>query len=139
MIDYHINNYVDIINRSQPIHMPMGVRLRIATIGISEVELYKKNPAFEENMRKVYIRDLCGIPLTPELLVMAGFVKDGTWWGDGIYYYGNGLIDIRFGSEEIPYKLDTVFFGQQEMPVTYLHQLQNLYQSLTGSELNIQL
>jgi hypothetical protein len=65
------------------------------------------------------------IPLTPEIMVMAGFGKGG----EG-FYYKNG----------IEYNLDEQLLeGIGDVPLQYVHQLQNLYFALTGQELTINL
>ncbi len=75
------------------------------------------------------------IPLTPEILEKAGFVKkvgDITTWGlDGV---------SLMKSKEVPGSY--VLCGMIKRYLTrlhYLHQLQNLYFALTGQELNIEL
>ncbi len=87
------------------------------------------------------LNEILPIPLTPEILEKAGFVKDDFWWGDGIEYYKLHPFDVRFGNEtdKNENELDTFFFGQEEMPVVYLHQLQNLYFAIVGKELTISL
>ncbi len=87
------------------------------------------------------------VPLTPEVLEKCGFNKDPEWWGDLISYYNRKIegvedigpsIDIRFGNEESDLEeLDALFIGQQDFKrIKYLHQLQNLYFTLTGEELD---
>ncbi len=72
-----------------------------------------------------FTHDLQPIPLTPEIMVMAGFGKGG----EG-FYYKNG----------IEYNLDEQLLeGIGDVPLQYVHQLQNLYFALTGQELTIDL
>jgi len=79
--------------------------------------------------------DLEPIPLTPEILEKCGFEKNED--GDDGYYYdlsANGILFIegdKKGYCEV--FLDMI----EEVRVRYLHQLQNLYFSLTGQELNV--
>lgn len=81
------------------------------------------------------------IPLTPEVLTeWCGFAKDEFWWGDGINYFGNGVVDVCFGNEEVSDILDGVYFGQDKIPgIIHLHQLQNLTYFLTGQEMEVRL
>lgn len=79
-------------------------------------------------------KDLEGIPLTEELLVKAGFENKH----NGSYFELNGIGLI------IGYAVDGSFvtgnsFGSRHCHFWYLHQLQNLYFALTGTELTIKL
>lgn len=70
------------------------------------------------------------IPLTPEILEMAGFeVPDG--YNDTVLYKDGIMIDFHLGE----YKLRE----NNRIKLKYLHQLQNLYFALTGEELEIKL
>jgi len=76
-------------------------------------------------------RDIEPIPLTPELFEKYGFVESSdmpqgyrTWYNSVyIYWHKN---DVGF------YKV-----GQHSIKIYYLHELQNVYFSLTGKELKI--
>lgn len=83
--------------------------------------------------------DYKAIPLTPEILEKAGFVKTtqsgyvgyvlddfeiSATGGDGLYYSASNREETN---------------NQPYVNLTYLHQLQNLYFALTGEELNIEL
>lgn len=67
------------------------------------------------------------IPITEDWLIKFGFESDGIeWWDgiiclgifkDGIYYLPTESLDYRVGQE-----------------IKYVHQLQNLYFALTGSD-----
>ena len=73
-------------------------------------------------------KEIEGIPLTEEWLEKFGFVFDGImWWDkDG---FGYSFIDQRCSHEH----KENVF---NELPFyQYIHQLQNLYHSLTGEDL----
>jgi hypothetical protein len=86
-------------------------------IDISDLECISENS-------KIY----SGIQLTKDYLKSFGFESDGIeWWDgviclgiykDGIYYMPTENIYYRIGNE-----------------IKYVHQLQNLYYSITGSEL----
>jgi hypothetical protein len=70
------------------------------------------------------------IPLTPEILEAAGFEhnpKSELWINWVICFDKNLQCFISIGREE------------QDIEINYLHQLQNLYFSLTGTELKVSL
>lgn len=80
------------------------------------------------------------IPLTPEILEKAGFVK--------YQYGGNNQFEgykVRWSKDSIYGFLtsDNIFallgFERRHQNIKYLHQLQNLYFALTGEELEINL
>lgn len=68
------------------------------------------------------------IPLTSEILEACGFRKD-TW---GLWIQEGWALDEVNG--EFQYPLKNSYVG-----LKYLHQLQNLYYALTGSELTVNL
>jgi hypothetical protein len=78
------------------------------------------------------------IPLTPEILEKAGFVKDNEFLNDT--YFTQYLVQLndRFGISNY----QDGWYCRDIMPnleIEYLHQLQNLYFALTGEELTIDL
>lgn len=94
---------------------------------------------FDESVRIYYLP----IPLTPSILEAAGFEKRR----DGEYLYSIDLdkhISIVVNNNNIfPMLLQDAEFSGGELNVyscnliNYLHQLQNLYFALTGTELEI--
>jgi hypothetical protein len=94
---------------------------------------------------------LCPIPLTPEILVKAGFAK--YQWMDGYFIKTKfGDLMIQFLTHRVYLYFTNVGGDSQGMKmrgkryvgninttqnITYLHQLQNLYFALTGEELEI--
>lgn len=86
---------------------------------------------------KVGINDIEPIPLTPEILEKCGFEITGqTEHPNNIWTkYGE---ESKFELEQIIhfFLYDNKCFGTQ---VNYLHQLQNIYFSLTGEELDVKL
>ena len=80
------------------------------------------------------------IPLTPEILVKAGFAVAFTsdpQSPNASKKYTLGLFKIHQPDEDAPF---LYFFSEDyDVRLKYLHQLQNLYFSLTGEELNISL
>lgn len=85
---------------------------------------------------KCPIKHCSGIPLTPEWLTRAGFEKkvDGlisTKWHIGINPITNDyLFDITWLSN-----FDRPFYRNGHFKIDYVHQLQNLYFAITGTEL----
>lgn len=75
--------------------------------------------------------DMHPIPLTPEILEKAGFELFPWGW-------------VKKSSKDFGVRLTVKSFmyevsGNNPVCLDYLHQLQNLYFSLTGEELNVQL
>lgn len=94
-------------------------------------KLFSENTSFALN-------DLHPIPLTPEILEKAGFNsvttnKDGSYnfWGKEI----DASVDVEDG-ELFRYRIHERI---RTKSIQYVHQLQNLYQALTGQELEINL
>jgi hypothetical protein len=89
------------------------------------------------------------IPLTPEILEKAGFVKmeDHSFWNNQENdFYGTGREGVSFPiayNEEYGYRKffasEDDFYSWCGGKITSLHQLQNLYFALTGTELTINL
>lgn len=78
------------------------------------------------------ISDLAPIPLTPEILEKAGFKHQDILKK---VYHKNVYLWNRFRIDETG--TGKYFYGQLE--ITSLHQLQNLYFALVGSELTVNL
>ena len=96
------------------------------------------------------------IPLTEEILLKCGFVKVKNKDKEGLReYIGHTAQKARyaiFGTDIFITKVDKrgllwrsiecdfmVLFYHKSIPIKYLHQLQNLYFTLTGQELEINL
>jgi hypothetical protein len=85
------------------------------------------------------------IPLTPELLEKCGFKKDlsnGNYWKQTPGYLHYLELLITSGIYYPVYAESPIDSNEQEQRVRlpyiqYLHQLQNLYFALTGSELEV--
>jgi len=82
--------------------------------------------------------ELSPIELTPEWLERAGFVMpEPNEWYNLIDEYGGGY-QYDMEHEEFSQSLQNDFGWMQRLAnIKYLHQLQNLYFALTGSELEI--
>ena len=74
---------------------------------------------------------LMPILLTPEILEKCGFIKDEDGcmlFGEIFYWLNAGILQIAMGYTPLI-----------NAPCKYIHQLQNLYFSLTGEELEVKL
>lgn len=85
--------------------------------------------------------NLLGIPITQEWLVKMGFEKA---YDDGVYDIGNTrIVRIIWAEEEPEWKIkrilgsDLTYYMHNMPAIKYVHQLQNLYFTLTGQELTI--
>lgn len=68
------------------------------------------------------------IPLTPEILLACGFEKDGM-------DYSRTAGELKLTGFFFEDYFVTMLMGQRLVDLKYLHQLQNLYHSLTEDEL----
>ena len=73
------------------------------------------------------------IPLTEEILLKCGYVKNGGWY-DSVELKLDIFKDYKFFYIE-----DVEDHTEIRKPIKHLHQLQNLYFALTGTELKIEL
>ena len=125
--ELRIGNYFDIIDRSNEIHLPRNVVKMIGETHFSTVVLYDiLIPVCSQQISmNVGIRDLSPIELTEEWLIKFGFEKIGkNFEKDNILILWN-IID----------KCYDFVHTDKGIEIKYVHQLQNLYFSLTGQEL----
>lgn len=117
------------------VQAPLGEYMRVEQIG------YKDNPdyIFARYDKGFGQNSFSGIPLTPEILEKAGFNKLG---GSKFVY----RIPVQEFEISVSLKLNYAYIDTQwgqasiKRPIfKYLHQLQNLYFALTGTELEINL
>jgi hypothetical protein len=80
-----------------------------------------------------------GIPLTPEILVKCGFVLVNHIHGYSFYTMDRRSKNDKSKPAIDVYENKTQFMGCSVNYCQYLHQLQNLYFALTGSELEVNL
>jgi len=86
----------------------------------------------------IHLQNVHPIPLDAELLVKCGFVKDGTCFKYGEvyrYYYSGESAEKYFWAFNTP----VGWVAKCDYRLKYLHQLQNLYYVLTGSDLPVTL
>jgi hypothetical protein len=108
--------------------------------GPSKINEIKRHPSGERDFAHIvtfqglgsfggYVEDFRPIPLTPEILEKCG------WEEYAIGYYRLDEFYIYYDNSG----LNVYRFRDYPVTVKYLHQLQNLYFALTGTELNITL
>lgn len=92
---------------------------------------------------KIEMHHFCGfenhqfepIPLTPEILEKAGFSS-----GSEIYYTLDFFVITKsIDHQTWEFKIKTSWAENRTIGLRYVHQLQNLYFALTGTELEIKL
>jgi hypothetical protein len=71
------------------------------------------------------------LPLSAEILLKVGFRQAGTHF---ILSIGDVKAKFRFFDQKVYAELGDIYLGDH---ISYVHQLQNLYFSLTGTELDI--
>lgn len=77
-----------------------------------------------------------GIPLTPEWLERCRFAGSGQFAQGTVVVEGGGDVNIRVIEDE---KCKYYIPFHKSVKIEYVHQLQNLYFTLTGEELQIKL
>jgi hypothetical protein len=82
------------------------------------------------NNKLLYIH-INPIPLTPEILEQCEFKRDSLGWYNTKNYFK--LYQPTLESRILPCYFENIV---SDIPVKYLHQLQNLYFALIGKELN---
>lgn len=108
-----------------------------------KVEQFTANPHYNPDDKRVLaepryylhpltwnLEDLQPIPLTEELLLKCGFEEHDNVFHSELFIYNNGNLTII---------ADDYNNVGKTIKVCYLHQLQNLYFALMGTELEIQL
>lgn len=132
---------------AREIRVGSKVNLNGADVTVKTIEY---NPVSEEyfisvfeDARQIKVNYLSPIPITEELLLKAGFIETGYGWFDFNYFS-----DCNEAAETFTITINIKSFrcgvynpdGESTPAMTkkviqYIHQLQNLIYSLTGSEL----
>lgn len=76
--------------------------------------------------------DLDGCPINEYELLALGFVKDSSYWGEGVEYYLSSLVDVKISN------MEGFFVYVEEISLKHIksvHQIQNLYQCMNNEEL----
>lgn len=126
-----IGNIVNILSESDNIIIPNGETMIISEItwgGVTEIL-----PGREQNIRLSYSL-IDPIPLTEDWLKKFGFIKEQREGGEVAFCLSENDCNVivhDFG-EGYLFVWELSFMGR---PLKYVHQLQNLYFALTGSEL----
>lgn len=103
----------------------------VKIVGLSgHVAHWNKNDRLSSGTKYEFLE---GIPLSPEILKKCGFYFDSQMWH--INHDFLGLLSFEFAGDTITVWVSRKDFGHCQ----YLHQLQNLYFSLTSTELTINL
>lgn len=77
--------------------------------------------------------NISGIELNEEWLIKLGFEKSGIYWfKDRVYIYEWGIINVSYHNESIMTEDDDRVL---KIEFTSVHQLQNYFYALTGTEL----
>lgn len=144
--ELRIGNLVDVINRSNEVHLPFNTIKKIGRIAFFEVDLYEPDKPFatQGEKWKIEIKDLSPIPLTEELIVRLGFkywpdngncfTKKYSAQGDFILFNHKTLVAENAGliNGDFYFMFDHLIHR-----VRYVHQLQNIFYSISGEELEI--
>lgn len=101
--------------------------------------IYAVNGQFLAEIEKAnctWAKDVSPIPLTPAILLKYGFNK-GKVQSGGFYGYDNGemQLDNDFGLKLYDGRIDEKETKEFYSAPQFLHQLQNLYFAMTGTEL----
>ena len=133
------------------LHFPF-INKQVKVIGINAYEgikgeiLHKISLKNETDLYCERLDTLNPLPLTEEILLKCGFEKGSICYHNAFslnvkktdFYLRPSFIDgFYWGFNMNPKKLDCEL--NDVMPLQYLHQLQNLYFALTGTELEINL
>lgn len=128
--ELRIGNYIKFHNHLEPEKIvTVNVRFFSSLAGGRSLEEIKP----DEELNGYY----SPIPLTPELLLKLGFEKDGY---EGAVWYQKGFPVIgELCTSDREHPLGNFLFdtNTDTLKIHYLHQLQNLYYSLTGSEMEV--
>jgi len=131
-VELSIGSLVDIINRSDRVHLPTGHVFRVIAIGLFDVQLLpneiETSKATSDMILTVPIRDLCGIPLTEERISNLGFVSSG-------FTYDKGKLSVCMRGGQ--YENGRTYFNSWailERQPDYVHQLQTLNFALNGKK-----
>jgi hypothetical protein len=99
---------------------------------VRSVDTINYDSIMTENGRFCFEHEYDFAPITEEWLKKFGFEEDGQHW----YFFRT---KDRFTDIGYSYSLEKKIlqFDELEVPMQYLHQIQNIYFSLTGQELKI--
>lgn len=110
--------------------------------GIEMINIYQEHSELCSHIEGVELRHCSPIHLSPDILLKAGFTKiPSTILGDNVYQKDNYYLTLDEGFYSLDRSIDDSFQEWDHIypDLLYLHQLQNLYFALTGTELGINL
>ena len=128
--ELRIGNLFYKIDRSNAVHIPVPIPMKIYGIELFEVEFLgiAVNPV-QNNFFKCSLADVSPIKITPEWLNRLGFEKDS----DGVFKFDWCFLQFVDGEAT----LSPGYAAKVNPSFKFVHQLQNLYFALTGEELTI--
>src|SRR5579864_5869204 len=118
------------INKQHKFHLPESDVFKVIELRAFEIAYchISEKPAQIKKWKTIPYADLSGIQLTEEWLLKFGFkCTSGEW------YYPETEFGITFNEDHEPLHIWDASFT--DAPIKYVHQLQNLYFALTGTEL----
>ena len=141
--ELRIGNLVYGINRRSEVHLPNETPLKVWQIEIFNCEVLPpdKNPAEAESYLKISNVDITGIPLTDKWLLKLGFTFKVEELGARFYERQVGIDFISFSKDghwNINSGKSYWYMDRNFKSPKYVHELQNLYFAMTGTDLIIQ-
>jgi hypothetical protein len=134
--ELRIGNWI--ISGSNGVFDNEGCIGKVLSIGSEESEFEQIYCECEESFEWFFRNNYFGIPLTEVWLANLGFTKRGNFFMKDAF---NEDLEIIFTIKEVrelfTNKLICYTYVNSIIPVKHVHQLQNLYFSLTGEELEI--
>lgn len=130
--ELRIGNLVDIINRSNKVHLPCNVIKIVGSVGLFRADLYDitKSISQQDEYLDESLVDVCGITLTEEWLKKLGFERIQGWYfyehshWIAIELYPDGDFALRIREHQV-----NIY--------QHVHTVQNIFHSLTGTELTL--
>lgn len=141
--ELRIGNFIDTLTGKE-VMIPRGVPMKILSISIGDCDVLEidKVPAQEKYWPRVPLFNLSPIPLTPEWLERFGFKRSengGNWkqpdymiWEADGFKIGETVSDNFYWYNQA----EDDFYSSYSPQLKHVHQLQNLYFALTGTELD---
>jgi hypothetical protein len=132
--ELRIGNYVDVVNRSNEVHLPFNTIRKVGGIELFKVSLHEHDKPFiiQSGHWEVDLKDLCPIPITEDWLLRFEFKREK------LGGFKKSPISIKL-NEDSSFKGNIWIHVEwmSSLQVRYIHELQNLYFSLTSKELQI--
>lgn len=133
--ELRIGNWVDVENASTIIDNSSGAYQKIVRAKYEQVESISNEFALAGGFHCLEYGE--PIPLTPEIIVACGFTPKKALYETLEIKYKTGLIEAKISLENTDDGEWRWIDGNTNVALYSLHQLQNLYFALTGTELTI--